>query len=135
MKGVCRMAYVPDPYENRSVWRITADTLLESGIRVFPPATALGECRKEYVVLKRAGSVQLEDYSTERVYYMFILYVPRDRYTMLDELESKVKGVLRERLYPMLLPTGLSNNDGYDENVNAHYRAFTYQNKVRNRSF
>lgn len=119
--------------ETRSVWKIIFDTLTENGFNVYPPATHVGECKSPYIVLKQDGGVQINDYSSERVYYRFMLYVPREQYTFLDEYEKQVKKVLDEQLFPMLMPTGQKENDFYDDNYNAHLRAFLYRNNVRNK--
>lgn len=119
--------------ENRSVWEIISDTLIENGFDVYPPATHVGECEKEYIVLKQDGSSQIAGYSSEVVYYRFMLYVPREKYSFLDEYTKSVKKVLDEQLYPMIMPTGQSEGDYYDDNYNAHLRAFLYRNNVRNK--
>lgn len=116
---------------DKSVWEMIADALLRNGIKVYPPAGKFGECKEEYVVLKQAGGVQVEAYSSFWNYYMFLLYVPRDKYTSLDRLERRVRDIIHEELYPMIKPTGLKENDSYDDNIYAHIRAFTYRNTVR----
>lgn len=115
----------------KTVWELIADALIRNGIKVYPPAGKFGECKEEYVVLKQAGSVQVENYSSIWNYYMFLLYEPKERYTDLDRLEKRVNNIIKEELYPMIKPTGLKENDSYDDNINAHIRAFTYRNAVR----
>lgn len=115
----------------KSVWETIADALIRNGIKVYPPAMKMGECKEEYVVLKQAGSVQVESYSSIWEYYMFILYVPKERYTRLFSFEREVRNVIWNELYPMIKPTGLKENDSFDDNINAHIRAFTYRNSIR----
>lgn len=115
----------------KSVWEMIADALIRNGIKVYPPAMKMGGCDEEYVVLKQAGSVQVEAYSSVWDYYMFMLYVPKEKYTDLDRLERKVTKVIRDELYPMIKPTGLKENDSFDDNINAHIRMFTYRNSRR----
>lgn len=116
-----------------SVWKIIFSTLKRAGFDVYPPATKNGICSKEYIVVKKAGSAPILGISSQRDYYMFLLYVPIEKYSYLDEFERKVKDVLDTDLFPMLMPTGSEENDYYDDNFNAHLRSFMYINKVRNK--
>lgn len=117
----------------KNVWEQISDVLRENGIDVFPPGIRLGECKKEYVVLKQDGSSQYRNFSSEVDYYMFLLYVPANKYSMLSNFEYRVKKVLDEKLYPMLMPTGQKMSDYYDDNYKAHMRAFLYRNVKRNK--
>lgn len=115
------------------IWSTIADALIKAGIDVYPPATHEGECLKEYVVLKQYGSSQIVHFSSERVYYMIMLYVPRNKYSYLETFERKVKKVLDEDLYPLIMPSGSKDADYYDDNYKAHLRMFMYHNNVRNK--
>lgn len=118
--------------EQGSVWQIIYNTLKENGIDVYEPANKIGECKKPYVVVKYAGGTKLYEYSTQRDYYYFLCYVPKNQYSRLPEFECKVKQILdRPPLYPMIMPTGSSQNDFYDDNINAHLRMFSYYNNKR----
>lgn len=127
------MVRVQDIDQEKTLWEIISDTLTRNGIMCYPPATKTGQCKEDYVVLKQAGSVQVEDYSSEWVYYMFMLYTPRDKYSDFERFERRVKNIIQRELYPMIKPTGLKNNDFYDDNINAHVRAFTVRATARNR--
>lgn len=117
---------------NKTVWQIIFDTLKKNGINVYPPATKNGECKSPYVIFKFSGSTQYYSYSTQRDYYDFYLYVPRNAYSELPNFEAEVKKILDSPpLYPMIMPTGSSENDYYDDNINAHLRTFTYYNNKR----
>ncbi len=116
-----------------TVWKMIFNALQEAGIETYPPATKVGECLSEYVVVKKAGSSPVYRKSTEYVFYMFLLYVPRVKYSELDAFEKRVKHVLHEKLYPTLMPLGTEENDYYDDNYNAHMRSFTYRSNVRNK--
>ncbi len=116
-----------------SVWEMICDKLIENGIDAYPPATHEGECLSPYVVVKQYGSTQIVNFSSERVYYLFLLYVPRNQYSMLEDFENKVKAVLDGELYPMLMPSGSKEADYYDDNYHAHMRSFMYHNNVRNK--
>lgn len=118
---------------DKTVWQMIMDSLINNGITAYPPATKIKECLEEYVVVKQAGGVQVESYSSQWVYYMFLLYEPKNRYDQLDDLERRVTKIIYDELYPMIKPTGLKENDSFDDNMNAHIRAFTYRNTVRNK--
>ena len=116
----------------KNVWQRTYLTLKQNGIDVYPPATKDGQCKKPYVVVKKGGSMQLQNYSTQRDFYDFLIYVPREQYDILSDYEAEVKKVLDSPpIYPMLMPTGQTENDYYDDNINAHLRIITYYNNVR----
>lgn len=120
-------------FGDKTIWQIISDTLNENGVDVFPPATKIGECKSPYVVLKQDGSTQIEKYSSEYVYYRFIVYVPRNKYSELSNFENKIKKILADNLFPMIMPVGQTESDYYDDNYNAHMRAFLYRNNVRNK--
>lgn len=127
------MVRVQDIDTDKTLWEIIADALIRNGIMCYPPAGKTGGCKEDYVVLKQAGSVQVESYSSEWVYYMFMLYTPRDKYYDFERFERRVKNIIQRELYPMIKPTGLKNNDFYDDNINAHVRSFTVRATARNR--
>lgn len=116
-----------------TVWEHVFRMLKEAGINVYPPATKKGECTEKYVVMKQDGSAQMGTYSSESVYYHFMLYVPQNKYNELGEYEEEVKGILDTKLYPLLMPTGSDMSDYYDDSVKAHMRSFLYRNVVRNK--
>lgn len=119
-------------YGNKTMWEIIADTLTEYDITVYPPATAKGECKSPYVVLKQDGATKISGISSERVYYMVMLYVPKEKYNYLSKFETKVKKAL-EDIAPMVLPVGEENTDYYDDNYNAHMRYMLYRSNRRNK--
>lgn len=119
--------------KEKTVWEIISDTLTENGIDVYPPSLHKGECKNPYVVLKQDGKTQINNYSSERVYYRFMCYVPQHKYTELDAFEKKVKDILNENLYPMIMPVGQTETDYFDDNYNAHLRTFLYRNNIRNK--
>lgn len=108
--------------------------LEKNNIECYPPGTKEDECKKKYVVLKQSGGTQLNTYSSETIYYDFMLYVPRNKYHLLDDFEKEVKRVLDSHpLYPMIMPTGSTDPDFYDDEIKAHMRSFMYRNTRRNK--
>lgn len=117
-----------------SIWTIIQEELEKNGIDAYPPGTHEGECKKEYVVIKQSGGMQLNNYSSEQIMYDFMLYVPKNKYHTLDDFEVRVKSILDvQPLYPMLMPTGSSTPDYYDNEVKAHMRSFMYRINKRNK--
>lgn len=119
--------------EEKTVWQTIFDVLKESGFDIYPPAGHEGECKNPYIVLKQDGASQIENFSSERVYYRFYLYVPKNKYSYLSVFEEKVKNCINEKLTPMIMPAGQTETDFYDDNLNAHLRVFLYRNNVRNK--
>lgn len=116
------------------VWAIVQEELEKNNIKAYPPGTQTGECKSEYVVIKQGGGTQLNNYSSEQVMFDFMLYVPKNKYHTLDEFEFRVKAVLDSKpIYPMLMPTGSTDPDFYDDEVKAHMRSFMYRINKRNK--
>lgn len=117
---------------DKNVWQRVYLALKQNGIDVYAPAQKDGVCKNPYVMFKKSGSLQIQNYSSQRDFYDFYLYVPREQYDKLSDFEAEVKSVLDSPpIYPMLMPTGDSENDYYDDNYNAHLRIITYYNNVR----
>lgn len=116
-----------------SIWKTIFKGLEEKGIDVYPPGTKQGECKNRYVVVKQNGKAQAGSFSSEFVYYLFLLYVPRNQYSEMEEYEEQVKAVLDNELYPMLMPTNSTIPDYYDDEIKAHMRSLVYRNCVRNK--
>ena len=117
-----------------SVWSIIQEELEKNGIEAYPPGIKVGECKKEYVVVRQSGGNQIGQLSSEQIYYDFMLYVPKNKYHTLEDFENRVKEVLdKEPIYPMLMPTGSHDPDFYDDEVKAHMRSFLYRNTRRNK--
>ena len=117
----------------QTVWERIFYGLKKEGINVFPPATKIGECKEEYVVVKQEGSSQAGNFSSEYHYYSFMLYVPQNKYQDLERLKEKVKKAVSKNLNPILMPTGLETPDFFDDTVKAHMSTIQYRNNVRNK--
>lgn len=118
--------------EEKSIWERVADALISHSIDVFPPATKTGECKKEYVVIKGDGGVQVGTFSSEFNYFTILIYVPKDKFTYLEKFKKEVKEIIASELYPLLVPTGNETPDFYDDTVKAHMVSILYRNSVRN---
>lgn len=118
--------------EKKNVWEIVVSELNKNGINAYPPATKQGQCKEKYVVVKSGGSTRANTYSSRRNIYNIFLYVPKNEYSTLLDFQAEVEEVMaKEPIYPMLMPTGNSENDYYDDNIDAHLRIISYYNNQR----
>ena len=118
--------------QQKNVWELIVSELIKNGISAYPPATKQGQCKEKYVVVKRGGSSQINNYSSRRDYYEFFLYVPKNQYSILSDFQVEVENVLaKSPIYPMIMPTGNIEDDYYDDNIDAHLRILSYYNNVR----
>lgn len=118
--------------EKNSVWQIVADILMKYGsLKVYPPAVHKGVVEEPYIVLKEDGAAVVPGYSSMYRYFRIMIYVPRNQYSLLDQYETELKEILREKIFPLLLPTGSQESDYYDDNYNGYMRALLYRNVFR----
>lgn len=119
---------------DKNIIQLIMDGLKAKGIAVFPPAIKVGQCKEKYVVVKFAGSGQAKTYSTQKDLYNIMLYVPKNQYTQLPDFESEVRMALDSPpLFPMIMPLGQTENDYFDDNIDAHLRIIRYYNYRRNK--
>lgn len=117
----------------KTLWETLADALIDKGIDVYPPAYKLGECKKMYVVIKDDGSNKIGNLSSQKRYYTFLIYTPRDEYTNVERNKSIIKDIISKALYPLLMPTGLETPDFYDDTYKAHMVSIQYSCNIRNK--
>lgn len=119
-------------YDDKTVVQAILLLLKENNIEAYPPATKKGECIKEYVVVKNAGSSQIGNYSSEVHYVDVLCYVPQNKYTELESFKNHVKQIIHNNLYPRVMETGSETEDYYDEDIKGHMVSFILRNNVRN---
>lgn len=115
------------------MWEKIFEVLEENGIDVYPPYQKVGECFKPYVVVKQDGSVQVQDFSSEFIFYQFLLYLPYNEYHKIDKYEKKVRAVVGSKLFPDLMAYGGCMPDYYDDDVHGYMRSFLYRASKRNK--
>lgn len=103
------------------------DCLKSSGFSVCFPGQYKGECRREYVVIKREGSLKYLGVSTTQDIYTILCYVPEDRYSRLSSLTLDVIESLR-KLFPLIRQTGEMSESFYDEKAKAYMISIEYVN-------
>lgn len=120
-------------YDDKTVVEAIILTLKENNIDAYPPANKKGECTKEYVVVKNAGSSQIGTLSSEVHYTDIICYVPQNKYTSLEPFKNRVKQIIHDNLYPRLMETGSETQDYFDDDIKGHMVSFMLRNNVRNK--
>ena len=110
-----------------SRWQDIYIHLKKSGFNVYSPGVKIGDCTKEYVVVKNDGSVSLSNISTDDDLYAVMCYVPKQAYSTLEPLVQKVKKAMKE-LEPMIMPYGSQTPSYYDDSYKAHMISIEYKN-------
>lgn len=101
--------------------------LSDNGIDVYSPAQKEGECTSSYVVVKDAGTTKYTNLSSTQTLYDLMCYVPKQRFTELEQFVAQVKTVMKG-LYPMIVPTYFETASFYDDSVKAHMISIQYRN-------
>lgn len=110
-----------------SRWKDLYLHLKKCGYDVYAPAQKVGECTSPYLVVKNDGAYKLFDYSSNKAQFTIYVYVPRDKYSLLEPIVQKVKDDMRE-LYPMFRQFGQELASFYDDVIKAHNIALEYEN-------
>ncbi len=110
-----------------SRWQDIFRHLKKSGFEVYSPAVKVGDCKREYIVVKNDGSSRLSSFSTDDDLYSVMCYVPKQAYSKLEPFVQKVKAAMKE-LEPMILPYGTQTSSYYDDNFKAHMISVEYKN-------
>lgn len=103
------------------------DCLKKAGFSVYFPTQKAGECNSPYVVIRDAGTVQYQDFSTVLTTYELLCYVPKNQYSQLEVFSQQVKRAMKS-LWPMIVPTRYQTPPFFDDTVNAHMTAIQYRN-------
>lgn len=101
--------------------------LKSKNFNVYPPASKLGECTETYLVLKVGGSTKSSSISTNIDIYSVLIYVPQNKYSILDSIIQDVKKAMKE-LYPMIREYGVQTPSFFEEAIKAHMVSIDYFN-------
>ena len=106
--------------------------LKAEGYDVYFPEQHVGECLNPYIVLKYSGSVTVQGISSRADLYDIFIYVPRDKYSLLDEMMQSVVKVMAG-----LKPLFFKYNDQqtasiYDDDTKSHCVSVEYVNYKKN---
>lgn len=111
--------------ENR--WQDIYSHLKQNGFEVYSPGQKSGECKSPYIVVKNNGQIKLSGVSTGRDLYLIMIYVPNNKYSILESLVNNVKDVMKS-LKPMIVFDGTQTPSFYDDKVKAHMISLQYRN-------
>ena len=113
------------PEESR--WQDIYTCLENAGFEVYPPGIKVGDCTREYVVIKNDGSTRHPSLSTDMDLYSVMCFVPKNKYSTLEPLVQKVKKAMKG-LEPMIIPYGMQTPSYYDDSYKAHMISIEYVN-------
>lgn len=110
-----------------SRWQDIFLHLKKAGFDVYSPGIKVGECTKEYIVVKNDGSSKLPTVSSDSDMYAVMCYVPKENYSRLEPMVQEVKRAMKG-LEPMILPYGSQTPSYYDDSYKAHMISIEYKN-------
>lgn len=110
-----------------SRWQDIFFHLKDAGFDVYSPGIKIGECTREYVIVKNDGSSRHPSVSSDNDLYAVMCYVPKKNYSRLESLVQEVKKAMKG-LEPMILPYGSQTPSYYDDSYKAHMVSIEYKN-------
>lgn len=110
-----------------SRWQDIVLHLKSHGFDVYPPGVKVGECLKEYIVVKNDGSAAHPTYSTRKDSYTVMCYVPKQKYSTLEPFVQRVMNCMRE-LEPLIRYDQVQTPSYYDDSFKAHMISVQYYN-------
>lgn len=110
-----------------SRWQDIFLHLEQAGFETYPPGIKLGECTREYIVVKNDGSTRHVGLSTDDDLYAVMCYVPKMQYSTLEPLVQRIKKAMKG-LEPMIVPYGSQTPSYYDDSLKAHMISIEYAN-------
>lgn len=97
------------------------------GFSVYFPAQHKGECTEPYIVLKEVTTSQYLQYSSTVTYYDLMCYVPKDKFSMIEDYMNSVKECMKA-MVPMIKPTYNETQSFYDDGIKGHMKSVQYKN-------
>ena len=94
---------------------------------VYSPGVKTGECEAPYLVVKQDGSSFHSFASTYVDLYTIMVFVPKEKYSLLDVEMQRVKRAMKYA-EPLFYPTGAQTPSYYDDSIKAHMASLTYKN-------
>ena len=113
-----------------SAWKDIYQILKDKGIVVYSPSTHEGECTSSYTVVKAGVQTEHASFSTNVQYYQVMVYVPKNRYSTLEDYKCEVKEAMKS-LSPRITPTGQETASFYDDTVKGHMVSIEYKNNIK----
>lgn len=113
--------------KKETVWKQIYRHLKAKGYDVYGPDQKEGYCLKPYVVVKIGLTIGLEEISSSEKLYDLLVYVPKDKFSQVEEYTEKLKEDMDE-LFPLVRPTSSETEPFYDESVRAYMTSVQYVN-------
>lgn len=113
-------------------WNTLYSHLKNKGFSVYSPGQHKGECLSPYVVARFSGRSPVGTFTSTQDNYELMCYVPRDKYSLIQQYSESVKEAMRG-LYPLFVLTGFETAAYYDDTVKAHMVSIEYRNMVQNK--
>lgn len=104
--------------------------LSANGVETYSPGQKKGECTEPYVVVKDAGTTQIPGFSSTQTLYDVMCYVPKNRFTLLEQYVEQVEAVMKQ-LKPMIMPTYFKTPSFFDDTVQAYMISIQYRNSKK----
>lgn len=104
--------------------------LKRNKFEVYMPGIKHGDCLRPYLVVKNDAAIDIIGTTSHSQLYTVLCYVPKNRYSDLESLVTKVKTVMHN-LKPLFMPTGLQTPSFYDDDIKAHMISIQYRNSRR----
>lgn len=76
-------------------WQRLYEILTENGWAVYAPGKHTGPCTEPYIVLRLAGSQNIDGISSYFDLYELLLYVPYGRYSEVETTQKALKALMR----------------------------------------
>lgn len=108
-------------------WKDIYNFLKSKGYDVYAPAQHEGECLSSYIVVKLDTSSQVGKLSSDQQKYTLMAYVPKDKYSELEDYVEGIKRDMRE-MFPMIVSVRFQTASYYDDAVKGHMVSLQYRN-------
>lgn len=110
-----------------SCWKDIYTHLKNEGFDVYSPGQHQGECTSPYVVVKDMGAARFVEFSSNRVLYDIMCYVPKDHFSQLEPFVNSMKTSMR-KMFPRIRPAHYETPSFYDDTVKGHMISVQYIN-------
>lgn len=101
--------------------------LKSKGYDVYFPGQKVGECKKQYLVVRDDGLAQFQQLSSNRQLYSILVYVPLARYGDLEPLVNRLEEDMKG-MHPMIASMHFRTPSFQDDSVKAHMISTQYRN-------
>ena len=108
-------------------WKDIYRHLKSNGFDVYAPDQKEGYCLEPYIVIKSREVVRLETVSSNEAMYDILLYVPKNRFSFVEEYVLQVIEAM-DKLFPMIREAGTQTEPFYDDDVQGYMVSIQYSN-------